>query len=376
VVIYYASELKQYAMDFAAAAALCALLARVEREPERMRAHVWLALAGAVMIWFSHGALLLLAGIGVTLAARAWGSRDGRRIYPLMVLACAWGNSLLALYFASLRQLGGHAGLHQYWAGFGDYGAERGFAPFPPRSLEDVLWYPQTLYALFGGEEGPVASRVAPVMLLVCGLGVWRGFRENPGRKWLLLLPPLVALALSMLGQYPFHGRLLLFALPGILLLTAEGLTVLERVLPAGGKGAWAAVMLVLLAPTAASSALKLVQPRAREDMRAPLEHLQANLRPGDVLFMDHQRRRQYDYYRGRYGLDRARVVIGTALRMEALDYARELEALRGHSRVWVLYSHTPGEASLVRDQLSQWGRVLEEREGRGTRATLFDLRG
>jgi hypothetical protein len=66
--------------------------------------------------------------------------------------------------------------------------------------------------------------------------------------------------------------------------------------------------------------------------------------------------------------------VVGTALRMEALDYARELDTLRGHPRVWALYTHAPGGSSLVRDYLSQHGRVLEEQEGGGTRVTLFDL--
>ena len=54
------------------------------------------------------------------------------------------------------------------------------------------------------------------------------GFRWRGG-LYLLVAPLLFTLFASGLHQYPFHGRLLLFLVPTVHLLVAEGVVALSR---------------------------------------------------------------------------------------------------------------------------------------------------
>src|SRR5215207_10136870 len=66
--IYYSSEVKQYILDVAVTIVLLLLAAPVLQDSYRKRDFIWLMLGGLSGLWFSHPALFVLAGIGLTLA--------------------------------------------------------------------------------------------------------------------------------------------------------------------------------------------------------------------------------------------------------------------------------------------------------------------
>ena len=101
------------------------------------------------------------------------------------------------------------------------------FLPLPPRSLADlerIFWQSINVFNSPSGIVTPLG--VLPSAFIA--LGVISARRLVLGRRWkgglfLLVSPILLAVVASMLHQYPFHGRLLLFLIPSVHLLVGQG---------------------------------------------------------------------------------------------------------------------------------------------------------
>jgi hypothetical protein len=133
------------------------------------------------------------------------------------------------------------------------------FLPLPPRSLLDLrrdFWHVVNVFnnpSWVVTPLGVLASALVALALFSIGalsLGLrWRG------GVYLLLAPLMFALVASGLHQYPFHGRLLLFLVPGVHLLVAEGAVALAR---CGGA------LVTLVLGTLRQDCARVMPPRAR----------------------------------------------------------------------------------------------------------------
>ncbi len=79
----------------------------------------WLAIAGALVIWFSHPSIFVLAGIFVALSIRRFGQRIPQNPWGLFLLLGAWGASFLLEYFLCLSKLTKSSYLQHYWSTVG-----------------------------------------------------------------------------------------------------------------------------------------------------------------------------------------------------------------------------------------------------------------
>ncbi|MGQ0603982.1 MAG: hypothetical protein ACT4QE_20060, partial [Anaerolineales bacterium] len=104
--IYYAAEVKQYSTDVLVAVIVLFLgmeMLRMER-PTAAALTFWAA-AGAAVIWFSHPAIFMLAGVGsVILLVTLW-RRDGSKARRLALVGAVWAVSFGVLYWLILRPL-------------------------------------------------------------------------------------------------------------------------------------------------------------------------------------------------------------------------------------------------------------------------------
>ena len=141
------------------------------------------------------------------------------------------------------------------------------FPPIPPRSLWDATWPLRRAAFLllnplnFDAPFGPRLSMLPALGLAL--LGARHFWRTDRGLFALLTLPGVFAFLASCLRLYPFHGRLLLFLAPAILLAIAAGL---DRVCERLGTG-WTyrgLIAMVLLAPAVAACGY-LIEPRDRD---------------------------------------------------------------------------------------------------------------
>jgi hypothetical protein len=248
--LYYAAEIKQYSSDVALA--LCALLLAAAPAGISRRSLLALAAVGAVGVWFSHPLSLVLAGVGTYLIGAAAIRKEWRKALRFVGLSLMWAISFAACYMVSHSILEKKDPFIWIWWDFA-------FLPLPPRSLLDLrrdFWHVVNVFnnpSWVVTPLGVLASALVALALFSIGalsLGLrWRG------GVYLLLAPLMFALVASGLHQYPFHGRLLLFLVPGVHLLVAEGAVALAR---CGGA------LVTLVLGTLRQDCARVMPPRAR----------------------------------------------------------------------------------------------------------------
>lgn len=208
--VYYSGEAKPYALDILAACVLLLTALRAGEGEVSREGAGWIAV-GAVL--FSQASVFVLLAGALWLALRGASVRRPALTWLAVALVAAWG------YHATMR--GSTASLmDDFWAG-----------AFLGASLDPEA-YLRGLAGLFDRVLGsPWPAVVGPVAL-------WGLIRSRDPRLLLLVGPLVLVAAASLFGAYPFstlrpgmrNGRLLVFLLPGIVLVVTIGLRHAGRV--------------------------------------------------------------------------------------------------------------------------------------------------
>jgi hypothetical protein len=246
--IYYATEFKQYSSDLVVALACTLLVWELDGTPATTRRLAAASLLGAGAVWLSHPSAFVLAAGGIWLAGRAMQRGDARRLGALALVGACWAASFAGCYTVSRRLLGGDAWMWLWW--------DFAFVQLPPRSIaqaEHLLWQLANLFVNPLGLVTPLGRLGSG--LLGLGLFLAGGMALARRRRWdalaLLVGPLLLTMLASALRLYPFHGRLLIFLVPGLALLVGEGVAACGRVLGRAGFVGLAALLFLVPACTA-----------------------------------------------------------------------------------------------------------------------------
>ncbi len=344
-VVAYAAECKQYSSDAAFAAVLLALAAG----RWNLRRGIVFAIVGALSVWCSHPALFVLSGLGIALLANAILQRDRSRILGLISLGGVWLLSFAAVYFVNLRHLGHNDYLIRYWSGH--------FAP----GLHPI-WYIDHALAFVDEPAGMAGeSRAAQAALgIVAVLGMAAiGRRSFANVSLAFLVTFAIALLASHLRLYPFAGRLLLFLVPMVCLIWAGGAVWLAARL--SRQGHWLAWLVVIWPLFQSVEALR--HPARAEEIRPLLNHVKANWRDGDRVYVyggsgDAGAGPAFDFYSPRYDFPADRVIRGGVYRDDPEQYRVEVAKLP-HSRTWILFTHRHrDEESVILAAFAERGSV------------------
>lgn len=367
--VSYAAECKQYATDAAITIGLFAVAAGLLLGGRGGLRWAALAVAGAVAVWFSHPSAFVLGGIGTALLADAALSRDRKRFLAASVTVGVWLASFAACYVLLLRQLGSNQYLLDYWAGH--------FLPLPPKEVGDIAWLLDHFFAFFqfpgglGGTEVK-AGGIAAALFLVGVYGYWKD-------RWpvavALVLPAVFALLASGVHKYPFSGRLLLFLVPLMLLGVARGAWT-------AGSALWSAqpvAAVVLFGVLGAAPAIETWQefrrPTRYEQITPVLEQVRDKWQPGDRVYVYYGAVPAFTFYTRDNPFPPEAVTLGTESRGTRTGYRDELATLKGHRRVWVVFSHRHrDEESLIRAYAEGMGRGELVAKEAGAAAYLFDF--
>ena len=364
--VYYSSEVKQYSFDVAIALGLL-WAALACRKSNFTRNLVPLGFLGMLAIWFSHPASFVLAGAGMVLIREAAVARDWTRRRRLAVPLLAWALSFAACYLVALRGLSRNHSLLDYWEGY--------FFPSPLWTWHTAVWLLDRSFAVVSELTDVVPIPGAALIVAGCG-AMWRNRRDI---LYLLTGPALVTALAAAFHKYPFGGRLLLFCCPVFLLLLAEGTMWcaenLGRLLPVVAP----VVIALVLAQPVATAASRLIHPKVIEDVRPAIAYIRSHQRPGDVWYVYHFARFQFQYYAERQGLPMQDVRIGDDCASDTACYLAELDRLRGNPRVWILFSHIwtgngVNEEDLFVSHLDSMGTRLDQYRAMQARAYLYDL--
>ncbi len=324
--IYYSSEVKQYALDVFFTILLLYLFT-----PHSSRiANNRLLLAGILAPWFSHPAIFILAAIGLTLLVQ-----NRRNPLPALAMGAGWLVSFGALYLVSLRGLSENEFLRGYWQEY-----------FRANPLDALL-------GLFANPGGLTAYAPALLAAMLAGAGMLlagktslqlvraNGFLPSPqaGRALALLLVFLFAWAASWLEVYPLAGRMALFLVPLIYIFLASAvdwfcsLSLRPRVL--SPLLALSLAGFLLYTPLIVS-AERFISPKYPEHIRPAIAYLNANHQPGDTLYVYNWALPAFRYY-ARPDME---YTAGGLLADDPQALLTELDRLRGQPRVWILFSH------------------------------------
>ncbi|MBY0524156.1 MAG: glycosyltransferase family 39 protein [Gemmataceae bacterium] len=348
---YYGGELKQYSSDVLITLLLLGYAARIHGQLRRDEpAGTWLwGILGAVALWFSHCSIFVLAGSGVAYALACLRRRDGARLAGFATAMSVWLLSFAVCYFLSFQKLSHSDYMQTFWK---DH-----FMPLLPHSAGQLEWFPRTF---FGTLESPVGfaaqgmslAGIAALALLTGG--TWL-FQTRPFALAALLLPTLFALLASGLHKYPFGNRLILFLVPGILIVVAAGA---ERIRawswPEARPLGIAFLSLLFFAPVVGTAG-RFVQHSGADEITPLLAHLSEQRQEGDCVYVYVSGWPAYRYYASQYGLPLDGPVTHGSLG-EWDHYLRELDQFRGQERVWVVLVHHQRVDRLLRCHLDRMG--------------------
>jgi hypothetical protein len=378
--LYFSAEIKPYISDFCFTAALLWLGFELLDEPAPKRHQlILLAGLGIVALLLSQPVALILGGVGGVLIIQAGLRRRWREAGLLIAISALWAALFLLLYltvYSTAPEL--MSFMRAYW---GD-----SFAPVPPRSPDDLLWYYRALIELptaafyhgrFMTGTWGTANVLCAILLL---LGCWRLAVRQPLKLTMLLLPLLFALVASAVAMWPFDGRLLLFTAPIVLLLAGFGLTQLiegSPIRPALAIAVPAFVLVLPLAVTVHEFSRPHRPPFNAPDLISAMRTLAQGYQPGDAIYIMNNMDPSFRVHGLSLGLGNVPFTVGRAI--EGMAYLlADTERLRDAPRVWVLFAtHFLSEGrrtelELARYGFGRFGREVERRNFEGATLLLY----
>ncbi len=368
--IYYAGEVKQYSTDVLAALALLGVGALCSHARGNPRSLALLGGAGSLFMCISHPALFLFAGLLLSLGISFAAQKNKPALIGLAGAAGAGMCVFAVLYWINLRHAEANKALTAYWAGK--------FAPLPP--WDHLEWY---LGAVLNMLRDPAKMDASLAVALLALVGAVSLVFRKPVFAIMLQAPFLLTLAASAVNRYPFSGRLILFLMPMLFLLIAEGMRAISARLSMlharlGLLFYAAAVGYVLFRPLDIVWT-ELKNPSMGEHIKPLLATLSEQKHPDDIVYIYYGARFAFKFYQTKYGLEGCAYVHGAASRENPEKYIEDVEQLRGNRRVWFVFSHNcdwcvVNEEEFILEHLDRIGIKVAEYKSGAASMYLYDL--
>lgn len=369
--IYYASEVKQYASDaLATLLALLILLFILENSLSNFQAFL-LLISGCFLLAVSHSSVFVLASASILFLFVCFRTRSKTEFLRVFVIATGWGITFLGLYLISLSNISEHRGLLSYWQ-----------VAFPP-SLQDPIAFMRWLgqrFKLFFVDPGGLTLILLAVPIVILGI------ISLVKRNWILatsiILPVILVLVAAILHKYPFSSRLLLFLTPLLYLLVGEGIDSLFNIKlkPFASLIGVTALLLLLLNPLS-EAITDFLSPPMGEDIKPMIQYIDEHWQDGDHLYIYYSSTRPFEYYQDRFEFDMASLTQGRNHRDDWTQYLPEFEAeLHNKGRLWLLFSHvyekdeTTEEVYIVENLLQARYQLFDEQHAENASIYLFQL--
>lgn len=374
--VRFSSFLKQYSVDVFAALLMLLLTVYVVRSGLSNRWLMLYALAGALLVWFSHPIALVLAGFGLVLGVSSLRQSDWRKVFGLAVVSAIWLASFIVSYQATPTGELVNIGIAEHLDE-----ANNAFVPSNPFSFEAARWFTTTLFGLF---YVPVGIYLTGLAALTFILGCMSCYSTDKNRFFLLVSPLVITMVVSAAHLYPFQDRWILFLVPFAIIFIAQGAISIydktRRSYPALGV---LVVALLLLHPLA-SEAFRLVEPRGSDEVRTVMGYVSSHRSEGDVVYVYHGARKSFWYYADRYGFEPQEHIVGVSGGGAGLKYrdlnnfTADLDQLRGNERVWLLFSNVQKTVSPIdlTNGINEEQFMVYYLDNIGTRKDQFRIRG
>ena len=368
LLIRYSSELKQYTVDVFFTVLLLSLAIS-----NRRNKYLLLLILGSASIFFSNVIVLILFSIGIFLTFQ--NIHHWKTLRKVIGVCLIW-LSFFGLYYAFF--IHNHPTkdfMNKYW--------DFAFMPTNFGKLDTWLWLPNELILFF---KNLILLNLKTNWILYALLGInscilFLGFLYIAKNKiWIILfytlIPILLHLVISALHLYPFHGRLLLYYSPMVIILMAFGIYFLyELALKVNKRLSFLVIGLLLGNIIAANTAYF---PIKKEEIKESIEYVETNIVPGQQIYVYGHAVMAFQYYkkRGIVNFENVKVWCHED-RIFHSESKLEAELLKGET--WFLFSHINRVSGYsdykdMLEYLGQNGIILQSFETVGSAAYLIDM--
>ena len=323
--IYYSSEVKQYTTDVLIGMVIIytAFYYHANRNKYSL---IYYSIIGAVSIWFSNVAIIMLFVIGLySLYNSFFVGKNVNVLIPIF----SWSTSFIIYYALFAHNHPTREMMTNYW--------QYAFLPLNPFSVGFYEFlYDRVLLSIFSRslELGKFWIFGAVATLAGC---IFLVKEKKIPVVYLLLAPLTIHLLFSSLKLYPFGLRFYLYAFPTIILLYVVGLHRL-----------WSFIndhlikipnTLLLFPVLVFYYPLSKGLPLEKQEIKESMEFLSKNIEKGDKIYLYNGAIPAFEFYK-RYYPELADIGIdyGSEYREDRRRYIEEILELDGE--IWLVFSH------------------------------------
>ncbi len=363
--MYFSSEVKQYMPDVFLSTLIIYLV--IKPFDNRNRQFFWLGFTGVVAIWFSNIAPILLLTAGLFLFSEVIKSKwkhFGKLILPGVIWLVAFG----VYYRLFIHDHPTREFMISYWSN------EGAFMPGNIFSTDFFLFFKEKIEGL-GGMSFPITYFLLAALFVLCFSGLWMHIKQRNSSMILLLISPIIIhLVLSSMQLYPFGRRLILYAIPFIILLLVFGIKALTDYLPAKWR-LLAFSVLSILVPVTLAGYLLLNFPKQRQEIKQSIQYIQQNPVQDQELFVHPAASSAFMYYKqtGLISDEEFQKIHRTGWANDPAElFSEHIQNLE--KPYWLLFSHDMEQADYVIGRLQNSGSIpKKEFQAAGTAAYLFN---
>ncbi len=283
-------QVKPYTLDAAVALLLLWWALDWADHPRELRPAARAMAAGFVVVWTSIPAVFSVVGV---LAAFAFGSRGERPpVSRLMTTAVVCLVSFAVTYLLVYAPAANNPYMKQFWQGSLVTIWHPGWLGRLWQGTRDLVW--QTIVGESTEQAMTPASNllvnVTTAAILIFAVSGLRSIRARAGRlrTTLLAAPVATALGASLFGRYPIAARVMLFAVPCLVISVATGVIALINAVPLRRRRPLAvmacACLLALSVPAALTLAFHAREPS--EDVRWAVKEYDRYHTPGEPIYV------------------------------------------------------------------------------------------
>jgi 4-amino-4-deoxy-L-arabinose transferase-like glycosyltransferase len=355
-IVYHSVEAKQYGTAFFCTVLTLYLYTQYNRRLDTKALILW-GIGGALILWFSFSSLFVLGGMAGAMSLTSLIKKDWKTFYLQLIPFFFWLGSFVIQYVIFISRFPEEEWLVQFWRN------RDAFMPFPPKSLNDLLWPLNQIYSLVRYPMGlswfdldymkpysevmRVLARF-PFLPIVFGLaGLYWMFIRQKRTLLILSLPVLLALAASSLELYPLRERLTIFLAPIFILVVGMGIEMMESLKV---RAALRNILIIfLLAAPLMNSVMQMLDTDTfgsykNSNQREAMAYLSSRYKPGDVVYVYWNDLPAYLYYQEAYEY-KFKTVYGSDERKNASDFGTYLQKVsvdvskvKGNNRLWYVF--------------------------------------
>ncbi len=328
--IYYSSELKPYISDMSIALLIWLLALHLYQTLESRNTWITVTLIGVIAVWSAYPAIFMLAAIGCCFFVIFLWKQQWQYLSYISIAGVIWVASFGLMYWLLMQGDIKQASPISQW--LFTFWSEEHHAFMPSlMNKEGILWLMNT-YAAFLKHPASLSSLALAGALGILGAIIL--FIEKRTIFFFLIMPVVITLIASYLQKYPFAVRMVLFLVPVLYLLIAEGISRLHFnfELQSSSLNQLLNNLLILVLVIAISwhtiylSGRYIPNPRTVQEIKEVLTYFKNHRQTNDKFYTYFWAEPALRYYAPFFGIDSKQCVLltkPTTTIVKEVDYSR-----------------------------------------------------